>query len=106
MKNDVAAAKAKLGMPLRSGRTGLANIGERVRSPLIGPRAFTGIPYVCATRNSTLSRDALSTMVHFALARIRVRVIPNSAHTRTIPAALNANNILTRILYNNYFVTK
>ena len=45
-------------------------------------------------------------MVHYALARIRVRVIPNSAHTHTIPEALYTNNILTRILYSNHFVTQ
>ena len=70
-ENDVYAAKTKLGMPLRSGRTGLATKGQKARFPLIGPHAF----YNCAKR----------------ITRLRSRVIPNSRITHIIPEALRGS---------------
>ena len=70
-ENDVVAAKLDDRMPLRSSRTGLTNKGERAHSPLLSPRAFTGVPYLCATHNQTLLRDTRSTI---ALSALRVSI--------------------------------
>ena len=102
-KRRCCTATADGRMPLRSGQTELARKGERARLSWLvrAPNRYSAL-----VRDPKLgfTARAHSTVVHYAIASIRVRVLPNSAHTHTIPEAFT-NNIHPRILYSNHLVT-